>query len=701
MQLLWQTFLYITGLMISVYLLLTSRHLHSVKRWLDPSFLLGMAFFTWGIGSLFVMHADHIFRILAHVLFGGFYIFMLMAFQAFPLAPNLYFEPWKKRLDVAILVILYLTSRAVIWYLPVIEAESLIILRLHMSLFVFGMGVTVMLSNRKGKVWERDNWLLLGALGFLLVSVFRDVGDQALSVITLLCFAMIAVGYHHTRTYEENVEVNDEYYVFHEKLRFFLRDESMNWLFVVGSLFSLMSYYWLPGCYIGGMGIVTVLLVTRLVMSKARSYRDLFEIFELSRNLEKEFVKNMQEIQSTNDDMYKLLAMKQTYERLLMASNEQNMQDVHYENVHRLIEEIVKTWYDTINGLTYVGLELLNHGETIDFEVSYGSKPVDGQTPKLICVEIQVDDRLDSSFSSRYVKVNALTQEPLSETDDVVSLYRLLAIHVRGLLLRCIQTQQSMELRLVEQEMELASKIQFSLIPRERLVLPGLQAKVVYIPATYVGGDYVDFVRINDRYSCFLVADIAGHGIPASLLTTGLRSSFHAVLQTCFTPQEILERLNRLLYDDLSRTRSFVTIFVAVFDQELKKLQTSRAGHPEPLYLSASKQSVLPCAHGIGLGLIKNATYQQNEFLIEEDFMLLIYTDGLIGLGERQMDMMITDQWIASFTEAVSPFGNADVDRIEAVERRIWERTRSKQQDDDISVLILDVTLPKKGEQEG
>ncbi|MCK9911811.1 serine/threonine-protein phosphatase, partial [Microbacteriaceae bacterium K1510] len=88
----------------------------------------------------------------------------------------------------------------------------------------------------------------------------------------------------------------------------------------------------------------------------------------------------------------------------------------------------------------------------------------------------------------------------------------------------------------------------------------------------------------------------------------------------------------------------YVTMFVAVYDHEHRVLRTSRAGHPQPFYISATRREDLPCSGGVGLGLSKEARYKVDEWAIEEDFVLLIYTDGLTELGRRE-GVLAVRQW--------------------------------------------------------
>jgi serine phosphatase RsbU (regulator of sigma subunit) len=129
-------------------------------------------------------------------------------------------------------------------------------------------------------------------------------------------------------------------------------------------------------------------------------------------------------------------------------------------------------------------------------------------------------------------------------------------------------------------------------------------------------------------------------------------------------------------------------------------LRISRAGHPAPFYLSGTKQIHLTCARGMGLGLSLAAEYPLDEWKVEEDFTLLLYTDGLINLG-RGRQIPDSEKWLKLLGRVIKADQAREKDRIALLEREIWKKTRQQQQNDDISVLILDVKAPGKGERGG
>ncbi|MBO8163811.1 MAG: serine/threonine-protein phosphatase [Brevibacillus sp.] len=699
----WQTLLSIFAMLVSVMLLLTSRHLITGRRWYDTSFLQGIAFLCWGLGNLFGMNQNQPYQISSTVLLYLFYLFFFFAIRAFPLPPHLYFDRWKTIMDAALMSILYVSLSFCKLSYPAEAARYDMLLHLYTGLFLASTGLLMAFGQYRSRHGGRSfNGGLVSAILFLSADALGLLWPEWLGCLLLAVIMGLVVCFQVSETESSpRVDVREEYVYFQQKLDFSLRDENVASLQTILGILALLLVPAAVPAYQLGIGTFVVLIMARWLFSVRGNKKMFKELFLISRNLEKHFADNLREKYSRNEKLTHLLALKQRYEKLLVASNEHSMRTIHYENLHRLIEEIVNVWYDTLVGLTFLRVSLQSETGTSYYEVvrSAGGYTV---TPSsmTVTVRLTMSENTDTLLSPRYVVVEAAKEATAISTEEK-PFFDLLAIHVRGLIQRCLQTQQSLELRLMEQEMELASRIQYTLIPRERLSLPLAEAKAVYIPATYVGGDYVDYLAVNDRYSCYLVADISGHGIPASLLTTGIRSAFRAVIQTCISPDEILSRLNRLLYEDLSRTRSFVTMCVAVLDHHQGVLKMSRAGHPAPLYLSKTRQMVVNCRRGVGLGLFEDATYPLDEWRIEENGLLLIYTDGLTDLGRRKQALTLQD-WLERLAIAVAQAGN-EVDSITAVEQKIWQQARRLEQQDDISVLILELKQPfifEKGEND-
>ena len=201
----------------------------------------------------------------------------------------------------------------------------------------------------------------------------------------------------------------------------------------------------------------------------------------------------------------------------------------------------------------------------------------------------------------------------------------------------------------VDREISTGAEIQSQLLPNYCPVIYGVDLAAHCRPALQLGGDYYDFMCLKTNISekrkeksrwAFVIGDVMGKGIPAGLLMTMLRGMLRAEVLTGLPPDRILHDLNQLALNDLDQSHRFVTLFYSDFDPRTRKLRFANAAHNPPLLWKSSDQKIIKLdAEGLVLGLQKNAEYQCGEIKLNENDLVLYYTDGVIDtsntLGER------------------------------------------------------------------
>jgi serine phosphatase RsbU (regulator of sigma subunit) len=187
----------------------------------------------------------------------------------------------------------------------------------------------------------------------------------------------------------------------------------------------------------------------------------------------------------------------------------------------------------------------------------------------------------------------------------------------------------------IDQELELASRIQASFLPHSLPALPQVRFAVHYHPAARVGGDFYDVFRLDERHFGFFVADAMGHGVPASLLTIFVKKGIKVKDITgnsyrLVPPNEVLQRLNQDLIEQSLSDNPFITMIYLLFNYTDGTLQFSRAGHPFPLYVPHDGPPRLWQCDGTLLGVFQTGYSLRREQLRPRD-KLLLYTDGVDG----------------------------------------------------------------------
>jgi phosphoserine phosphatase RsbU/P len=219
----------------------------------------------------------------------------------------------------------------------------------------------------------------------------------------------------------------------------------------------------------------------------------------------------------------------------------------------------------------------------------------------------------------------------------------------------------------VERELETARKIQTSLLPRELPAVPGLDLAFRYVPMTAVAGDFYDVIELGPTRAGILVADVAGHGVPAALVASMVKLAFSAQSDDAHDPARVMSGINRILCRHAGGT--FVTAVYAVFDIETRTIQVANAGHP-PLLLGRANHPVIQSdEHGLILGIMPDAVYTTSELELRDGDCVLLYTDGIPEAQNPRGDFLDLERmgsWLASADgHDARTFADAALDRLQ------------------------------------
>ena len=180
-----------------------------------------------------------------------------------------------------------------------------------------------------------------------------------------------------------------------------------------------------------------------------------------------------------------------------------------------------------------------------------------------------------------------------------------------------------------EDELKKARHIQEHFLPD---ILPygrGLAFAGNYRPSQIIGGDLYDALHISETQVAVMIADVSGHGVPASLLTGMLKVLFRRAVEQCNAPVLLLNWLN-LEVSSYLNTGEFITMFLGIWDSESHTLLYSSAGHPPALLISADGTQITPLELGGGiLGVLPDMHFPEMSIRLKKGERLLLYTDGI------------------------------------------------------------------------
>ena len=186
------------------------------------------------------------------------------------------------------------------------------------------------------------------------------------------------------------------------------------------------------------------------------------------------------------------------------------------------------------------------------------------------------------------------------------------------------------------EEARTARNIQVNLLPKSNPEIDGYDIAGMSIPALNVGGDYYDFIHLDDYRLAIGLGDVSGKGLAASLVMSNLQATIRG--QTFFEANAngCLEGANKLLFRSTD-SRTFVSLFYGILDTQKNTLCYANAGHDIPLIFSAGRKPIPLKTRGIALGLKENVSYVKEERPIHPNDLVLIYSDGISeAMNERK-----------------------------------------------------------------
>ena len=174
----------------------------------------------------------------------------------------------------------------------------------------------------------------------------------------------------------------------------------------------------------------------------------------------------------------------------------------------------------------------------------------------------------------------------------------------------------------------MARNIQMNFLPKSNPEVSGYDIAGKSIPALNVGGDYYDFIFLDDHRLAIGLGDVSGNGLAASLVMANLQATIRGQALFDADPEKCLERANKLLFRSTD-SRTFVTLFYGILDTRKHSLSYANAGQDLPILFSTRSEPLPLKTRGIALGMMKDVFYESEEISINPGDRLLIYTDGI------------------------------------------------------------------------
>jgi len=213
------------------------------------------------------------------------------------------------------------------------------------------------------------------------------------------------------------------------------------------------------------------------------------------------------------------------------------------------------------------------------------------------------------------------------------------------LLTVCLDHLNHHQKKALEQDLELAIKIQRNLLPQNNLTVNGWNFSYVYNPVGTVSGDFCDFIKLGNDAVLFALGDVSGKGISASLMMSHLNALIRSLLSFDLPVNEIVTRVNRLFCESSLSTHYATMVFGKAYNDG--KVELCIAGHNPPLLIQDGKVQTI-IATGVPVGLFCESEYELSRINLLKGDSLILYTDGLteasineIEYGEERLKQLL------------------------------------------------------------
>ncbi len=246
----------------------------------------------------------------------------------------------------------------------------------------------------------------------------------------------------------------------------------------------------------------------------------------------------------------------------------------------------------------------------------------------------------------------------------------------------------------VKKEMELAGKMQTTLIPEHLPADDRMEMAAIYMPHFDVGGDYYDAFELNEDEIFFCIGDISGKGMAAALLMASFQAGLRSLVKQQGSLKDMVHELNTKV-NEITRGEKFITLFMAKYNFITHTLQYINAGHPPPVLCSNGKVQLLGEGCTI-LGMFdKLPLVKSGKISLTEDSILVTYTDGLTELENKRQEEL----GIECLVEFVKQHEHDEPKHLidELTDYLVSFKGQKKMFSDDISILVCRFFANKKG----
>ncbi len=336
--------------------------------------------------------------------------------------------------------------------------------------------------------------------------------------------------------------------------------------------------------------------------------------------------------------------------------------DIDNFNPHLILSDFLM---DEMNGYEFCEIVKKEENRDIKFILVTSVTDVDN---KVKCFKVGADDYITKPFNAEEVLARVAT-------------------HLR---IKNLTDELQIALDRINRELEIVRKIQLSFVPQDFPKYENIRFSGYYNIMNKTGGDYLDFLNIDDKNIGVIVADVEGHGVYSTVFMAIIKTILHTDLKNKYSPSEALNILNNDILSLTSETK-FATVFYGIINIEKLNLKFSNAGHSFPIVLNkeTGEVSFLECKRGFPVGLFpsKEDTYITETKELKKGERYFIFTDGIVE-AKNSKNELFSEERLINIIKATSSY---DIDKAkELIINNVIEFSENNL-NDDVTLLIFEV----------
>ncbi|MDH3982071.1 MAG: SpoIIE family protein phosphatase [Kiritimatiellaceae bacterium] len=344
-----------------------------------------------------------------------------------------------------------------------------------------------------------------------------------------------------------------------------------------------------------------------------------------------------------------------------------------------------------------LGRGLIGEAAVLGNSILVEDAEMDSRVPQLPVDFLKISTQLvvPMRFGNHTIGVMALTnrtngkQFALSDLNlaQALAAQASVPIHYAGL-------QETLEeKRELDRGMQIAQQIQNSLLPQELPRFETVEVAAFNHPAMDIGGDYYDFINIDDKHIGLAIADVSGKGIGGALMMAVCRSVLRINAEQVYDPSTMLCSLNQTLSSNLAEDM-FISMLYMVLNTETHQLSYARAGHEAPIIIRKNDPTAEQTeTGGIAIGLVDDAIFAQaiesRNISLHPGDLVVTYTDGVTEAMNSAGDEWGIDTLMQSVERMADATAN---DLLSNIRGNVLSFTGGNRQSDDMTMLALKIT---------